>query len=164
MRRKLILSFLLLALCLVPVTYSSAANIFNAIDDTINGQPDEEYVEDPNIGLFDAFEQGMESGVDEEVMDEYVPKITSKFGTVISVVIYLIFIFTGLTTIIDLLWIALPPVRPYLYSPDTNSNNQGFNNTTNQGFNNSNSQGFNNQGFNNPNSRGFNNTTNQQIK
>lgn len=72
---------------------------------------------------------------DKEVMETTGNTITSKAGVVISVIIYIFFALIGFTTACDLLYIAVPPIRPLLYSKGNNNNSQ--------------SQGFNNQGGNN---------------
>ena len=56
-----------------------------------------------------------ENKPDEDTMNEYVPIITAKAGTVISVIAYLILAGLSFTTACDLLYIAFPPSRPYLY-------------------------------------------------
>lgn len=56
-----------------------------------------------------------ENKPDEDTMNEYVPIITAKAGTVISVIAYLILAGLSFTTACDLLYIAFPPIRPYLY-------------------------------------------------
>lgn len=75
---------------------------------------------------------------DKEVMETTGNTITSKAGVVISVIIYIFFALIGFTTACDLLYIAVPPIRPLLYS-------KGNNNSQSQGFNN---QGGNNNGIN----------------
>lgn len=51
---------------------------------------------------------------DSEKMAEYVPQIQSTTGTVVSVIIYLIFALTASTTACDLLYIGIPGLRPTL--------------------------------------------------
>jgi hypothetical protein len=60
---------------------------------------------------------------DSEQMTKYRGSITSTVGVVLSVIIYLIFALTVFTTACDLLYIAIPPIRPYLYNPTGSSNN-----------------------------------------
>jgi hypothetical protein len=52
---------------------------------------------------------------DSDTMTQVGGKITNTAGTIISVIIYLIFALTAFTTACDLLYIAIPPIRPYLY-------------------------------------------------
>lgn len=49
--------------------------------------------------------------------------IVPKLGTLTSVIMYAIFAMTFFTTACDLAYIALPPLRPFLYSPTENEVN-----------------------------------------
>jgi hypothetical protein len=65
--------------------------------------------------------------VDSNVMENANSQISSLAGTILSVIIYIIFAGLGFTTACDLAYIALPPIRPFLYNPstDTATNNAG---------------------------------------
>ena len=71
-----------------------------------------------NGSLADAFrttkEQNNEN-INANIMAEADKHITSFAGTITSCIIYLIFALTGLSTAIDLLYFAVPTIRPYLY-------------------------------------------------
>lgn len=70
---------------------------------------------------------------DGETMQKVNTKVSSITGTAISVIMYLIFAFTGFTTACDLLYISMPPLRSVLYPV-----NGGYSSNTMGAMNNSN--------------------------
>lgn len=66
---------------------------------------------------------------DSEVMADVRKNITSPIGTLISVIMYLIFAFTGFTTVTDLAYIAIPPIRSIL-CPANGGNANGYSSYT----------------------------------
>lgn len=85
----------------------------------INGRPFEIDNGSASDGsITDAFKDYSKTTTpDAEVMNDVNARVVSPIGTVISFIIYLIFAFTAFTTVVDLAWIALPPIRPFLYNP-----------------------------------------------
>lgn len=66
---------------------------------------------------------------DSEVMADVRKNITSPLGTLISVIMYLIFAFTAFTTVTDLAYIAIPPIRSIL-CPANGGNANGYSSYT----------------------------------
>ena len=52
---------------------------------------------------------------DQKKMDKYVPAITRVAGTITSFIIYIIFAFLGFSTACDLVYMAVPFLRSYMY-------------------------------------------------
>lgn len=93
MVKKFLVLFLILGLVLLTSHYEVQAG---SLTDIMEGMGDQEVPED-----------GM--------LSEATSKVTSFAGILISVIIYLFLALTALTTAIDLLYIAFPPIRSILY-------------------------------------------------
>lgn len=111
MRYKINIILILLILFLMPFTIK-AENVYR-------GSGDKQSITD----IMGNYAEGDYTTPDEKVMKKAIPKIQNTTGTIISVIIYIIFAFNVLTTTIDLAWIAIPPLRPYLYNPNEGSAN-----------------------------------------
>ena len=125
MKVRISLLLLIFILLLTPFTVKA--------EKVYRGSADDQSITD----IMNDYADGKYTTPDADVMKETVPKIQDTTGTIISVLLYLFFAFNVLTTVIDLAWIAIPPIRPFLYSPEDNKNNGnniGQSNMQNNGF------------------------------
>lgn len=90
------------------------------------------YADDSIADVMDDW--GNRNKPDSETMNTANGWISSHFGVLLSVIIYIIFALTFFTTACDLAYIAVPPLRPFLYSggsdSQTGSNSSVFHGTT----------------------------------
>lgn len=84
----------------------------------IDGKPyeiDKGSIDDGSIS--DAFKDySSTTNPNAEVMTQVNETIVTPIGNITSFIIYIIFAMTAFTTVCDLLWIAVPPLRNYLYN------------------------------------------------
>lgn len=82
---------------------------------------------------------GSNNKPDEDSMNEATGFINSTLGVALSVIIYIIFAMIAFTTACDIAYIAIPPLRPMLYTPDDNTgvnmNNMGGMSTQQMNYN-----------------------------
>ena len=86
-------------------------------------------------GLLDAMKDQAtyNSTVDTETMEKASTFTSRVFGTLTSCIVYAIFALSAFTTACDLLYIAVPPIRGFMYNPSGKQNN-----TTTQMYGNTN--------------------------
>lgn len=85
------------------------------------------YASSDEMDIFDVMnEYGQHNDVDSRVMTEATSGLQNTAGRLMSAIIYLLFAMVGFNTAVDMLYISVPFLRPYLYDGNVGKDKVGM--------------------------------------
>ena len=135
--KKILLIFLFLLSINLYCTDSYAASLFNSNSDIYNGSDEEQSTDEQDLqdisDVMRAVPEENNANIDADSMAAGKRNVNYFAGTIISIIVYIIFAMLGFTTACDLVYLSIPSMRPILnrssgtQQPNTFSGNMQMN-------------------------------------